>query len=116
VGSDIGCMARDDSFHILTEAAFPRRSDDVAGDDLIARTPPTAIAGRADCCPANAVVRVVLPTVHGGEACGQLLLCAHHYRASRVHLAEQRASAFDAANRLICGGESSVPVDLWPPV
>ena len=116
VGSDIGRMARDDSFHTLTEAAFPHRSDDAAGDDLIATTPPTAITGRADCCPANAVVRVVLPTAHPRAARAQLLLCAHHYRASQVHLAQEGASVFDAADRLICDGDSGVPADLWPPV
>ena len=108
-------MARDDSFRAVTEAAFPHRVDDVPGDDLIPATPPAAIAGRADCCAANAVVRVVLAAEQGRQA-RALLLCAHHYRASQKHLAEEGASVFDAANRLICDGDSSVPADLWPPV
>ena len=109
-------MARDDSLRTLSEAALPRRSDGLAGDDLIATTPPAPVTGRADCCPANAVVRAVLPPVHGRQSRGQLLLCAHHYRASQAHLTELGASVFDSANRVISDGDSSVAADLWPPV
>jgi hypothetical protein len=110
-------MAHDDSFHTLIEATFPQRSVDVPGDDLIAATPPTAVTGRADCCPANAAVRVVLRATPARATHLELLLCAHHYRASRTNLAEAGASVFDSANRLIsCKHGSPTAASLWPPV
>ena len=108
-------MATDDSFRTLIEAAFPQRSDDIPGDDLIASWPRPAVGGRADCCPANAAVCVALPGAPGRESRMELLLCAHHYRASHVRLAGAGASVFDSANRLICGSADGAPADLWPP-
>lgn len=45
----------------------------------------------ADCCPAIAIVRVSMPAAEAGTQPADLLLCGHHYRASRRTLAEASA-------------------------
>jgi hypothetical protein len=45
----------------------------------------------ADCCPAKAVVRVTMAQ----PADSHLLLCGHHYRASRDALAAARAAVHE---------------------
>ena len=58
-------------------------------DDAIpARQAP---AGLACCCPARATVRVTMPPTQARPRETDLLLCGHHYRASRVALAVARA-------------------------
>jgi hypothetical protein len=52
------------------------------------------VAGPADqacCCVAKAVVRVVMPPAPGRPHETDLLLCGHHFRASRAILAAARA-------------------------
>ena len=39
-------------------------------------------AGRACCCPATAVVRVLMPATPARPHETELLLCGHHYRMS----------------------------------
>lgn len=39
--------------------------------------------GRACCCVANPVVRVIIPATAGRPHDTDLLLCGHHYRVSR---------------------------------
>jgi hypothetical protein len=46
---------------------------------------------RACCCPAQPVVRVVMPPTAGRRRSVDLLLCGHHYRISRQALAAARA-------------------------
>jgi len=53
---------------------------------------PAAPVGRACCCPAKAVVRVIMPPAPGRPGETDLLLCGHHYRASRRALASARAT------------------------
>jgi hypothetical protein len=53
-----------------------------------AAIPAAAPAELADCCPAKAVVQVTLARPHRPD----LLLCAHHYRASRGTLAAASAA------------------------
>jgi hypothetical protein len=61
-------------------------------DDAIpARDPAGALADRACCCPATAIVRVVLPSTPARRHQTDLLLCGHHYRISRQALAAARA-------------------------
>jgi hypothetical protein len=66
-------------------------------------------AGRACCCPAKPVVIAIMPPKRGRKHPADLLLCGHHYRASRKALAAAGATVVDL------GG---VPVtdDAWPPV
>ncbi len=58
-------------------------------DDAIpAREAP---AGLACCCPAKATVRVTMPPTQARPHQTDLLLCGHHYRASRAALAAAHA-------------------------
>jgi hypothetical protein len=58
-------------------------------DDAIpAREAP---AGLACCCPAKATVQVTMPSTRARPHKTDLLLCAHHYRASRAALAAAHA-------------------------
>lgn len=56
---------------------------------------------RACCCPATPVFKVVLPARPGLRPPVDLLLCAHHYRASRDALVAVGADTYDAAGRLL---------------
>ena len=51
---------------------------------------PADLPGRACCCPAKAVVRVIMPPPGPSET--DLLLCGHHYLVSRRALAATGAS------------------------
>jgi hypothetical protein len=64
-----------------------------APDDIIgpAKTPVDA-ADSACCCPAKAAVRVSIPPTPGRPRETDLLLCGHHYRASRQALAAAGAT------------------------
>ena len=106
-------MATDDSFRALIETAFPfpRAAQGVPGDDVIIETPPASVTGRADCCPATAAVRVVMPV---RVARTNLLLCGHHFRASYATLAATGASVYDCTNRLIWSPQTGATATLWP--
>ena len=58
-------------------------------------------AGRACCCPAKPVVVAVMPAAPGRGHATDLLLCGHHYRASRAALAAAGATVFDGAGRTV---------------
>lgn len=64
-----------------------------APDDLIgpAKTPVDE-ADSACCCSAKAAVRVIMPPRPGRPRETDLLLCGHHYRASRQALAAANAT------------------------
>jgi hypothetical protein len=72
-----------------------RNNDNAASlplDDAIPARDVTAdLAGRACCCPAKPMVRVLMPTTAARPHETELLLCGHHYRASRQALAGARA-------------------------
>jgi hypothetical protein len=63
-------------------------------------------AGPACCCPAKATVRATMPPTQARPHKTDLLLCAHHYRASRAALA-----AAHAVVRALCG--TSPDVAAW---
>ena len=50
-----------------------------------------ALAGPACCCPAKATVRVTMPPTQARPRDTDLLLCGHHYLASRAALAAAQA-------------------------
>jgi len=50
-----------------------------AGSPAVSASP----AHHACCCPAEAVVRIVMPPSPTCPQTADLLLCAHHYRVSR---------------------------------
>ena len=72
-------------------------------------------ADRACCCPARPVVTVVMPPVPGRPHPVDLLLCGHHYHASRAALHAAGAAVYDEAGFLITAddGEQS-PVGRQP--
>jgi len=54
-------------------------------DDCL--TSPTRVEDRACCCPAQPVVRAIMPPTARRPHSVDLLLCGHHYRVSRKALA-----------------------------
>jgi hypothetical protein len=54
-------------------------------------------ADQACCCVARAVVRVVMPPTAARPHETELLLCGHHYRASRAALSAAHASVHELA-------------------
>jgi len=52
-------------------------------------------AGRACCCSAKPAVIAVMPPVKGRRHSTELLLCGHHYRASKQALAAAGATVWD---------------------
>ena len=77
-----------------------RQSTQTAPDDQIPSSP-TLGAGRADCCSAAPALRVVLATRLPSGRPAELLLCAHHYRASCPALAHTGATVFDRDGQLV---------------
>src|SRR6516164_10857185 len=60
-----------------------------------------AKASSACCCPAKPVVVAVMPPAPGRDHPTDLLLCGHHYRASRQALATAGAVVYDATGRAV---------------
>jgi hypothetical protein len=71
-------------------ASKPPLDDAIPAHDRTA-----ALAGRACCCPAKAVVRVVMPPTPARPHPTDLLLCGHHYRGSRQSLAAAGAKVIE---------------------
>jgi hypothetical protein len=63
-------------------------------------------AGRACCCSAKPAVIAVMPPVKGRRHSTELLLCGHHYRASKRALAAAGATVWDM-------NSASVTDDGW---
>ena len=79
---------------------FPRIGADVVApesDCPLDESLPTSSfhAARACCCPAQPVVRVIMPPTAERRHSVDLLLCGHHYRVSRRALAAARARIED---------------------
>lgn len=77
-------------------------------------SPPTpfAQAERACCCPGRPVVTVLMPPGQGRSHVTDLLLCGHHFRASRPALHAVGATAYDEAGHLVMGpGFPDEPAD-----
>ncbi len=77
--------------------------DDTIGDGGV------AVPGPACCCPANPVVRVVMPATAARPHPTELLLCGHHYRVSRQALAAAGATVSE-----LRGPTGSPPDALLP--
>ena len=76
------------------KSMHPAGHGGMAHGDLPKRvTPQPWLAGCACCCPAWPAVRVIMPATAGRPHETDLLLCAHHYRASR--------QALDAAGAVV---------------
>ena len=95
----------------MTMKPWSRREDravdadvefDVPVDELISEPAPTITTMRADCCIAQAAYLVVLPATPSREHASELLLCGHHFRASREGLRRANATAFDGLTHRLC--------------
>jgi hypothetical protein len=56
---------------------------------------PKAAGDRSCCCPGPAAVLVVMPATAARPHETELLLCGHHYRASRHALTEAHAAVYE---------------------
>lgn len=68
-------------------------------DDLLGAAPAWQLV-TADCCPAPAAYRVVLPRRPGG-APRELYLCGHHRRATVAAQERCGAAVFDSRGQLV---------------
>ena len=66
-----------------------------AGDAASVSDDQADMAGHACCCPAPAMVRVVMPPTAARPHETDLLLCGHHYRVSRRTLAAAHATVLE---------------------
>jgi hypothetical protein len=75
------------------------RAEGAAGlsDATAPHGPAASLTAQACCCVAPAVVRVVMPPTAGRPHETELLLCGHHYRASRTVLSAAHASVHELA-------------------
>ena len=64
------------------------------------RSGPSRLADRSCCCPAAPVVRVLIPPTSVRPQV-DLLLCHHHFRASREALAARGAIAIDETGAVL---------------
>ncbi len=77
-------------------------------DDTIGAGRAVAL-GPACCCPANPVVRVIMPATAARPHRTELLLCGHHYRVSRRALAAAGATVTE-----LLGPAGTPPTALLP--
>jgi hypothetical protein len=83
---------------------FTRRkaeTADRAADDRADWTGPPLLADRSCCCPARPVVRVLIPPGPARPHSVDLLLCGHHYLASRAALAIVGAAVIDMTGAVL---------------
>jgi len=79
-----------------------------AAGDQAAWSGPPPLADRSCCCPARPVVRVLIPPSSTRPHSVDLLLCGHHYLASRGALAAARAVAIDETGSVLEPGSTDV--------
>jgi hypothetical protein len=88
------------------DAADPGKLDDL----LLSLS--HVVADRACCCPARPVVTVIMPAAPGRPHPVDLLLCGHHFRASRAALTAAGAAVYDDTGALVAGSVSDFAHDL----
>jgi len=76
------------------------KTADTPADDSSAWSSPPPLADRSCCCPARPVVRVLIPPAPARPHPADLLLCAHHYFASRAALAAVGAAVIDETSTM----------------
>jgi hypothetical protein len=84
-----------------TTCSDPAGRQRLAADAPVIEWHSLRTAGRACCCPAKPVVVAVMPPAPGRGHLTDLLLCAHHYRASRAALDQAGAAIFDGAGERV---------------
>lgn len=83
---------------------FPHRkakATATADDDQANWNGPPRLADRSCCCPARPVVMVLIPATSERPHPVDLLLCGHHYLASRAALATANAVAIDETGAVL---------------
>jgi hypothetical protein len=83
---------------------LPRRRARAAGKaagDQVPWSGPPRLADRSCCCPAKPVVKVLIPPTSARPHPVDLLLCGHHYLASRTALAAANAVAIDETGSVL---------------
>ena len=83
---------------------FTRRRASTAdrmADDQAGWSGPPRLADRSCCCPARPVVRVLIPPGPARPCSADLLLCRHHYLASRAALAGAGAAVIDETGTVV---------------
>ncbi|WP_300613337.1 hypothetical protein [Trebonia sp.] len=86
--------------------AHPSDADPVwLAEELPGPGKPLTLVDRACCCPARPVVTVIMPPGPGHPFAADLLLCGHHYKASRAALRAAGATVYDAAGMVITPGD-----------
>ena len=74
------------------------------------------VLGPACCCPANPVVRVIMPATAARPHRTELLLCGHHYRVSRQALATANATVTELLGPAGSARTALLPDFPRPPV
>jgi len=77
--------------HRGADGSAPESGSALSPDPFLPDSP-ACREDRACCCPAQPVVRVIMPPAAGRPDPVDLLLCGHHYRVSRKALAKAGAS------------------------
>jgi len=70
-------------------------------------------AGRSCCCSAGPLIVALIPASPGRSHQTDLLLCGHHYRASRQALAAAGATVVDLDGAPVTGGPWSLTHGGW---
>jgi len=86
------------------EMRFTRRGASTAGrvsDNQAGWSGPPRLADHSCCCPARPVVRVLIPPGPARPSSADLLLCGHHYLASRSALASAGAAVIDETGTVV---------------
>src|SRR5215469_18157638 len=76
---------------------------EISADEPTSPPTPLAQAARACCCPGRPAVTVLMPPGPGRSHVTDLLLCGHHFRASKQALRAVGATAYDEAGHLVMG-------------
>lgn len=76
---------------------------ETSAEELGSPPTPLAQASRACCCPGRPAVTVLMPPGPGRSHVTDLLLCGHHFRASRQALRAVGATAYDETGQLVMG-------------
>jgi hypothetical protein len=76
---------------------------EISAKELGSSPTPLAQTPCACCCPGRPTVTVLIPPGPGRSHATELLLCGHHFRASRRALRAVGATAYDEAGHLVMG-------------
>jgi hypothetical protein len=91
----------------VTRRAEPSDAQRSAGHAIDSRA--LRNADRACCCLARPTVVAIIPPAAGRERATDLLLCGHHYRASRRALAAVGADILDESGMPVTRQATAVP-------